>query len=161
MMSFAWHKFFSFMRSCLWLLTLVLVMVIFCSGSCFLYQCIQGCSLLSFLLDLEYPVLCWSLWSTWTWFLCSVIHMDLIDFFYMPTFCYTTTICWRFLLFSNLCFLLLCQKWSVCRSLGLLLKQWNQFHWPTFLFLCQYSLFFFHLTLLCSKSWGWCWWYFQ
>lgn len=34
------------------------------------------------LIDWVFLVLCWSLWSTWTWILFRVINMDLFVFFY-------------------------------------------------------------------------------
>jgi hypothetical protein len=49
------------------LLILVAESLVFCSGSCLLYQRIQGYFPVSLLLDLEYLILCYGLWFTWTW----------------------------------------------------------------------------------------------
>ena len=59
--------------------------LVFYSGPCLWYLCIQDYFPLSLLSDLVYLVLCWDLWYTWTWVLCRVINMDLFAFFYMQT----------------------------------------------------------------------------
>ena len=46
------------------------------------------------LLDLVYPILCWGLWSTWTWVLCRAINMNLFEFFYMQASSQTSNTFW-------------------------------------------------------------------
>jgi hypothetical protein len=59
------------------LLILVSELVVFCSGIFLVCQCVQSSFPFSLLLDLVCMVLCWGLWSTWTWILCRVIDMGL------------------------------------------------------------------------------------
>jgi hypothetical protein len=47
--------------------------LVFCSGNCLLYQCVQCYFPISPLLDLVFWVLCKGPWSTRTWVFCRVI----------------------------------------------------------------------------------------
>jgi hypothetical protein len=83
--------------------------LVFCLGSCLLYQWIQGYYPLSLLLNLVCLVLCWGIWPTWTWDLCRVINMHLFAFFYMQTSSHTSTFCWSCFHFSIVYFWFICQ----------------------------------------------------
>jgi hypothetical protein len=61
------------------------------------------CSPLSLLLDLVCTVLCWDLWSTWTWILCRRTDVNIFAFFFMQTFSYTSGICYWKCSFSTKC----------------------------------------------------------
>ena len=87
----------------------------------------------------------------WSGFLCSVIIVDLFGFFYMHLSNLTSTICWRFCLFSCVYFWLY-KNSSVHRCIDLCLGlQLDSI--DLYLFLCQY-LVFFPLLYLCSKVWN-------
>jgi hypothetical protein len=77
-------------------------------------------SSLSLLPDSEvHKVLCWGLWSIWSWVLCKVINKNLSVVFYMQASSLTSTICWRCCLFSAVYFWL-CQKSHVYRVFNLI-----------------------------------------
>jgi hypothetical protein len=99
------------------------------------------------LFDLLCNVLCWGLWSTWTWELCRVIKIDLLSFFYMQTYSLSMTICYRCFLFISVYFWILFQKSCVGRridlSLGLQFNSTDQMC----LFLCQYHVVFIIVAL--------------
>ena len=82
------------------LLIFVAVLLVFCSGSYVWWQCIQNYSPPDFLWSSVYLVLCWGIWSTWTWVLCMVIVMSQFVFTYILTFSYISTICWRCYIFT-------------------------------------------------------------
>ena len=99
-------------------------------------SCVQGYSALALLSDILHPVLCQSLWSTWTWVLWRVIDINLFAFFYMQTLSLTSNICWRCFLFSIVQFWLFGQTWNIHRCMGLLLGLQFDFIDKPILFLC-------------------------
>lgn len=74
-MSFAFRSFSVYWGPIYQFLMLEPKPLVFCSWNCLLYQWVQGYSPLSLLLDLIGPVLCWGIWSSWTWVLCRLIDM--------------------------------------------------------------------------------------
>lgn len=61
------QKLFSFIKFHLLIVDLnIWAPLVFCSGSCLLYQCAQAYFSLFLVSDLMYKVLFWGLWSTWT-----------------------------------------------------------------------------------------------
>ena len=80
--SFALKRLFSLRRSHLLIVNLsVCITGVLLKKLALLPMCSRLFS--TFLSCLIYLVLCWGLWSTWTWVLCRVIDMDLFTFFYM------------------------------------------------------------------------------
>lgn len=55
------------------------VLMIFCSESCLLRDCVQGYSWFSLLVDSVHSVFCWYLWSTVTWVLYSMIIVHVLS----------------------------------------------------------------------------------
>lgn len=137
--SLALQKLFSFMRP--HLLSSCLSYWCSCSEICLLCQATEFKAVppIFLLLDLVCLVWCWGLWSTWTWFLCRVIVMDLLEFSYMQTSSKISITCWRFIPFFFAWFWLLCHKPTVHRCLGLFLGLSFYFIVQP-VFLCQYHL---------------------
>ena len=108
---------------------------------------------------LVYPVLCWSLWSTWTWVLCRVvIWINLHSCAYrqpirLASFGEDT------FFFPLYDFSFFVKNW---KSLGVWVYLWVLDSIPsTSLSICIPRPCSFLLLLPCSKAWGWKWWFLQ
>ena len=104
MASFALLKLFSFMRTRLTIVDLSAHANGVLFERFFLCQWVQSYSPFFFPLGSMYLVLCWSLWSIWSWVLCRVINTDLFAFFYLKTSSLTSTSFWRCYLFFQYVF---------------------------------------------------------
>ena len=130
-----------------------------CSGSCLLYQWVQGYSPLSFLLDLVSSFMLKCMIHMYWSFVWGDGYRSICIFLYKQTSSNTGTSCWISFSCSH-CVLL--SSWSestVYRCVGLFQDLWfNYIGQPV----CSYTnTMQFLLLLLCSIACGQGWWYLQ
>ena len=143
--SFALQKLFSFVRFYL-LIVVFSSFAGFCSGSCLLYQCVQGYSPVSLLLGSVYLVLGWGLWCLGLEF-CTQWYIRI--YLYAPTgWCPVNPA----LFVEGVSFIPLQISGFFIKnqvSMGVWIYVWVliQFHWFTCLFLCHNPVVFITVTL--------------
>ena len=114
-------------------------------------QEIVYCTVLSIL---KFLLQCQGLSSTWTWVLCRLRNTDLFAFFFMQTYSYTCTICWRNFPIFPIVWFCLCQNHVL---VGMCVFSLIWFHRSTFCFYTNSIQLL--LWLLCDMSWYQGWWY--
>jgi hypothetical protein len=81
---------------------------------------------------------------------------DLVSIFYKWISNFPSTICWRYYLFSNVCFGLLCQKIKWLLLCGFVSAFSILFHWSSCLFLCWYSVIFYYQGSVVQFEFSYC-----
>ena len=124
MVSLALKMFFGFMKSHLLVVDLTAELLVFCSGSCLLYQWVQDSALFSLPLALVYLIFVEVFDPLGLEILCRVIDKSLFAYSVWRHLVRPTPFVKYYFFFSVVWFWLLCQISSVHRYVGIFLCLW-------------------------------------